>query len=102
MTKFVKTITKRTVETAEPAPLGGEYYIRESGSGFGLRVLDSGTRSFIWEGRVKGSGRNRRVTIGSWPDWTVDKARVEAARMRADAKDRKDPSDVRTQARQVL
>ncbi|HEV3112893.1 MAG TPA: site-specific integrase [Candidatus Binataceae bacterium] len=100
MTK-VERLTKQMVVTAGPAPIGSEYYIRESGSGFGLRVLDSGTRSFIWEGRVKG-GRNRRLTIGSWPDWTVDKARAEAAKMRADAKDRKDPSDVRTRARQVL
>ncbi len=99
MTKFVDSITRRTVEAAgimtqvrngEEVPV--EYFVREEhNSGFGLRVMASGTRSFIWEGRIKGDGVNRRIALGTWPDVTVAQARAKAARCRADAKSGKDP-----------
>jgi integrase len=47
-------------------------------SGFGLRITAAGARSFVLNYRVKGSGRERRATIGAWPTWSVAAARAEA------------------------
>ncbi len=50
-------------------------------SGFGVRVTSTGARSFIMNYRNKG-GRERRMTIGSPPAWTVAAARKKAAELR--------------------
>ncbi len=43
--------------------------------GFGVRITPAGARSFILNYRIK--GRERRYTIGSYPDWSVAAAREE-------------------------
>src|SRR6516165_8642930 len=49
--------------------------------GFGVRVTAAGTRSFVFNFRTEG-GRERRLTIGSPPAWSVEAARKEAASLR--------------------
>jgi integrase len=49
--------------------------------GFGVRVTAAGARSFIFNFRTK-VGRERRLTIGSPPAWTVEAAREEAVSLR--------------------
>lgn len=44
--------------------------------GFGLRITNKGAKSFILDYRV--GGRQRRITIGNYPDWSVKAARTEA------------------------
>lgn len=102
MTKFVDSITRREVESAGSVTQvrNGRYvdcFVREKrNSGFGLRVAASGLRTFIWEGRVRGRGVTRRVSLGVWEDGkvTVAEMRAKAARCRADAKAGKDPAAV--------
>ena len=48
--------------------------------GFALRVTSAGAKSFILDYRV--SGRQRRITIGRYPDWSVSAARAEARDMK--------------------
>ena len=50
--------------------------------GFGVCVTAAGSRSFVLNYRVKGSGRERRYTIGGFPSWSVKGAREEAKRLR--------------------
>jgi integrase len=45
--------------------------------GFGVRVTSAGAKSFILNYRA--GGRERRITIGSYPDWKVAAARNRAA-----------------------
>ena len=44
--------------------------------GFALRITNKGAKSFVLDYRV--GGRQRRITIGSYPDWSVQAARKEA------------------------
>ena len=44
--------------------------------GFGLRITNAGAKSFILDYRIL--GRQRRITIGNYPDWSVKAARREA------------------------
>jgi integrase len=48
--------------------------------GFGVRVTSAGARAFILNYRA--AGRERRITIGSYPDWKTTDARDEAKAMK--------------------
>jgi integrase len=50
--------------------------------GFGIRTTTAGAQSFILNYRTR-AGRERRFTIGAFPDWSVKAAREEARRLRA-------------------
>ena len=50
-------------------------------AGFGMRITAGGSRSFILNYRTK-AGRERRITIGSHPDWRTTAARDEARRLK--------------------
>lgn len=57
--------------------------------GFGLRVTPGGAKSFILDYRAE--GRQRRITIGSWPDWTVAAAREAAKTLKREVDLGRDP-----------
>jgi hypothetical protein len=48
--------------------------------GFGVRVTAGGARSFVLNYRMR--GREHRLTIGAWPDWSVLRAVREARNLR--------------------
>jgi Arm DNA-binding domain/Phage integrase, N-terminal SAM-like domain len=50
--------------------------------GFGCRITASGTLAFIFNYRTRATGRERRITIGRFPNWTTTMARAEAKRLR--------------------
>jgi len=58
-------------------------------TGFGVRVTAAGARSFILNYYV--AGRERRLTIGAYPAWSVAAARDEAKRLRREVDSGKDP-----------
>lgn len=68
------------------------YWDTES-KGFGLRVTPTGLAKFIAQGRVRGTNREVRTTIGSYGAWTVDDARRRAEEIRHQFEDGKDPRD---------
>jgi integrase len=51
-------------------------------SGFALRVTAGGARAFVLSYRVRGTGQERRLTIGAWPTWSVIAARAEARELK--------------------
>ena len=73
-------------------------------TGFGIKVMPSGTLSFIVNYRADGGGRkapNRRMTIGRHGKISVAKARQKAQEILGEAAGGKDPSKTRQEKRAV-
>jgi integrase len=93
----VAHLTKAVVERAK-VPASGQRFIRDDSiKGFALRVIATGARSFVWEGRIK--GRMRRVTLGKFPDLRVALAREKAMAMRGRIAQGDDPATEAQEAR---
>lgn len=62
------------------APDTGQRFLfddhRDAPRGFGLRITAAGGKAFILKYSV--DGRERRKTIGPWPTWSLEAARVQA------------------------
>lgn len=69
-----EALTDRRIETAK-VPDRKKYLILKDSkvSGFQARINQDGSRTFIFRGRV--NGRERQITIGRFPDWSVIEAR---------------------------
>lgn len=73
-TKLTDTIVKALV-----APATGNRITYDTDvKGFGVRITAAGALAFILNYRTT-TGRERRFTIGNFPDWKVAAARAEAA-----------------------
>ncbi len=75
-------LSKAHLDNAKPA--AQRYLLRDSRTvGLALKVEPSGTRTFVFEYRVKGRP-SQRFNIGRYGEpWTLDQARAEAGRLRA-------------------
>jgi integrase len=75
-------LTDAIIKRLPPAEKINKVYYDDAVPGFGVRVTATGVKSFILNYRVRGSGRERRFTIGQHPNWTTGAAREEARRLR--------------------
>jgi integrase len=67
---------------ALPAPASGNKVHYDSAvKGFGCRVTTAGARAFVLNYRTR-SGRERRYTIGTFPEWRTVAAREEAIELK--------------------
>lgn len=66
-------LTKQAIDKVAKPGAGTVIYVDTRTKGFGLRVTASGAASFIVQGTVKGQAKERRITIGTYGAWTVDK-----------------------------
>ncbi len=75
-------LTDTIVKDHLPAPAKGNKITYDSDvKGFGVRVTAAGARSFILNYRTR-TGRERRYTIGAYPDWKTAAAREEAKELK--------------------
>jgi len=75
---------KLTDQTVHDLPLpasGNKVFYDAEAKGFGCRVTAKGARSFVLNYRTR-DGRERRYTIGAYPDWKATAARAEARRLK--------------------
>ena len=84
-------LTDAVVRKLEPPETGHAIHWDAAVPGFGLRVTSAGFKSFVLNYRVKGTGRERRTTIGSFGDWTTAGARDKAKQLRRMVDDGGDP-----------
>ncbi|MBY0498509.1 MAG: integrase family protein [Nitrosomonas sp.] len=72
-------ITKSYVDRLS-TPETGQAFVRDSElKGFAVRVTSSGAKSFILEKRI--DGKVKRLTLGRYPELTVEQARKEAHKL---------------------
>ena len=88
---MAQRLTDRIV-TGVPSPATGNQLIFDDVvRGFALRTTAAGAKSFVLNYRRKADGRQRRYTIGAFPDWTVGAAREEAKRLKREIDGGADP-----------
>lgn len=73
---MAERLTDSIVRSLEVPEKGNRLTYDAEVKGFGARVTAAGARSFILNYRV--AARERRITIGSFPDWSVKAARDQA------------------------
>lgn len=66
-------------------------------SGFGARITASGALSFVLDYRI--FGRQRRYTVGRWPEWTATAARDEALALKKKIRENIDPLEEKNRDR---
>ncbi|PRY20103.1 site-specific recombinase XerD [Aliiruegeria haliotis] len=82
-------LNEKAVRDAEPA-VGRDYQIFDTEvRGFAVCVYRSGSRAFTLDYRH--AGRQRRMTIGRWPEWSTTAARERAKDLRREIDAGSDP-----------
>jgi integrase len=71
-------LTARTVETFKPPATGRVELWDSSLPGFGIRITDKGSRSWVLMYRMTGGGPKRRMTLGTYPMLSLAEARQGA------------------------
>ena len=89
-------ITKGYVDRVKAGPKDELHWDTEL-KGFGLRVATGGKLTFVVQGRVNGSGKEARLTIGSYGVFTPDQARDVAREHLRSMRLGIDPRDVKRQ-----
>jgi integrase len=74
-------LTDALVKRIEPRKSGNRILYDPAMPGFGVRVTAAGHRAFVLT-YYNRAGRQRRYTIGSFPDWSVTGAREEARKLK--------------------
>ena len=90
---MAETLTDKLVKALARPQRSNKITYDDTVRGFGLRVTAAGAKSFVLNYRSK--GRERRYTIGSYPDWSVAAAREEARRLKRDINLGHDPMGAR-------
>lgn len=91
-------LNEKTVREAEK--LGRDYQIFDTDvRGFSITIYTSGNRAFTLDYRI--SGRQRRMTIGRWPEWSTVAARERAKELRRDIDQGIDPLSLRESVREA-
>jgi integrase len=84
-------LSDKIVKQLPAPPRGNRITYDDAVKGFGCRVTTAGARAFILNYRRKADGRERRLTIGSVPDWGTAAAREEAKRLKREVDGGADP-----------
>jgi integrase len=82
-------LTDNQVRDLDPPAAGNRIYYDAAVKGFGVRVTSAGARAFVLNYRA--AGRERRITIGSFPDWNIKQAREEAKALKRRIDQGEDP-----------
>ena len=90
----VQRLTDNFVKGLKAPPKGNVVRYDDRIRGFGVRVTSAGKKAFVLNYRIH--GRERRMTLGSYPAWTLLAARRRAEELRRDVDLGIDPLQRRT------
>ncbi|MEO1966322.1 tyrosine-type recombinase/integrase [Hyphomonas sp.] len=92
-------ITDRQVKNLTLAGKSSKIFYDRGLRGFGVRIYPSGRKSFLLNYYFK--GRERRIVIGSYPEWTVVAARKQAECFLVEIDRGNDPLEARNAEREA-
>ena len=92
-------LTEKVLRDAEPVP-GRDYQIFDTDvRGFAACIYRGGGRAFTLDYRH--AGRQRRMTLGRWPEWSTAAARERAKELRRDIDAGGDPLGAKEDRREA-
>lgn len=98
-TKLTKTVVDQLAYQDHQTAKGNHVIRWDSQlTGFGCRVFPSGEKTFVY--RYRSNGKRRYITLGGYPDITVDQARNEAKRRAGEVAKGTDPQQQKQEAKQ--
>jgi integrase len=83
-------LTDRVVRALEPPATGNRITYDAAVKGFGARITANNARSYVLTYSTH-AGRQRRITIGSFPDWNTTQARERAKELKREVDAGGDP-----------
>ncbi|GEP07213.1 tyrosine-type recombinase/integrase [Methylobacterium oxalidis] len=92
-------ITETLVKSLPSPERGNRITYDTELKGFGVRITAAGAKSFILNYRI--AGRERRYTIGSYPEWSATAARKEAEGLKRQIDRGEDPMAKRSEERET-
>lgn len=96
-----RKLTERSIDALK-APQTGQKYLWDSEQrGFGVRVIKSGLKTFIFQYRNR-AGIDRRMRIGRYPDISLEKAREQAKILIGRIAEGEDPAGERDDIRKSI
>jgi integrase len=90
-------LTDTEIKDLAPPAQGNRIVYDPEVKGFGVRLTAKGARAFVLNYRI--DGRERRITIGSFPDWSTKAARDRAKELKRQIDLGADPMQEREEAR---
>ena len=96
---MAERLTDKLVKALEVPTKGSKIHYDADTKGFGVRVTAAGAKAFILNYYV--AGRERRITIGGYPDWSVSAARERAKELRREIDAGGDPLGKRIDEREA-
>jgi integrase len=94
---MAERLTDSQVKSIEAPARGNRITYDTDVKGFGVRVTSAGARAFVLNYRT--ARRERRITIGSFPDWSVKSARDAAKTLKRRIDQGEDPMQDRAEKR---
>lgn len=88
---MAEKLTDSKIKALVPPATGNKITYDADVRGLGVRVTSAGARSWVFNFRAKGTGTERRITIGDTSAWTVRKAHEKAKELRRIVDDGGDP-----------
>lgn len=70
----------RSIGKLAPPERGQEFVWDKQHRGLGLRITSAGAKSFVF--RYVLNGRERKITLGNFPAWSIGRARRRASELR--------------------
>lgn len=101
MSKRLNFTKESLLQISVPGKGKREVYLDAKTAGLQVRVTDTGVKTFSVYRRIKG-GPPERITIGRFPEVTIEQARRQAAKINADIADGGNPASVKRAHREEL